>query len=252
MQTDNNANEQRLQQGYQLAYDKACVGLAGKNPVEMAANTGTAFDEEKKVFVIKYINEEYAVSYPAGEVNFVNRQEPVPVPVKVVLLHYLLTASNQPLAGKWISFKEIPGGMIYLQPFDGRVLGAFKAFFGKNASKLVRAGEKIGGRTVKFGDAAITLDILPRLPVTYVIWEGDEEFPANATALFDASAQYYLPTEDLVVAAAAGSSLLNKTSRTLDQNKQPVCSDLPDNYIYITQYLIFTKCHLVLFEEVRI
>lgn len=214
MQTDN-TNEQRLQEGYKLAYEKACAGLAAKQPAEMAANSGTTFDEAKSVFVIKYINEEYTVSYPDGEVNFINRQESVPVPVKVVLLHYLLTATGQPLTGNLISFKEIPGGMIYLQPFDGRVLGAFKAFFGKDASKLIRSGEKIGGRIAKYGDASVTLDILPHFPVTYVIWEGDEEFPANATALFDASAPCYLPTEDVVVAAAAGSSLLNKTCRTL-------------------------------------
>jgi hypothetical protein len=215
MQTDN-MNSQHLQDGYRLAYEKACAGLAAKKPAEMAANSGTTFDEAQNAFLIKYINEEYTVSYPDGEVNFANRQDLVPVPVKVVLLHYLLAATGQPLAGQWISFKEIPGGMIYLQPFNGRVLGAFKAFFGKNAKLLLRAGEKVGGRAAKFGDAAITLDILPRVPVTYVIWQGDEEFPTNATALFDATAQYYLPTEDLVVAAAAGTSLLNKISRTLD------------------------------------
>jgi hypothetical protein len=214
MQTDN-TTPQHLQDGYQLAYEKACAGLAAKNPLEMATNSGATFDEDKGVFIIKYINEEYTVSYPEGEVNFINRQDPVPVPAKVILLHYLLTATGVPLAGKWISFKEIPGGMIYLQPFNGRVLGAFKAFFGKDASLLIKAGEKIGGRVVKFGDAAVTLDILPRVPVTYVIWQGDEEFPTNATALFDATAQYYLPTEDLVVAAAAGTSLLNKVSRML-------------------------------------
>ena len=206
---------QHLQDGYKLAYEKACAGLAARNPAEMAAHSGAAFDETKGLFTLKYINDGYTISYPAGEVKFADRQEEVPIPAKIVLLHYLLTAKGQPLAGQWISFKEIPGGMIYLQPFNGRVLGGFKAFFGKNANLLIRAGEKIGGHTATFGDAAITLNILPRVPVTYVIWEGDEEFPANATALFDATAQYYLPTEDLVVAAAAGASLLNKTSRTL-------------------------------------
>lgn len=206
---------QHLQDGYKLAYERACASLAAHKPESMAENCGIDFDEAAKVFSVKYINESYTISYPAGEVKFANRQDEVPITVKVLLLHYLLSATGQPLAGKWISFKEIPGGMIYLEPFNGRVLGAFKFFFGKNAALLLKAGEKIGGRPAKFGDAAITLDILPRVPVTYVIWEGDEEFAANATALFDASAQYYLPTEDLVVAAAAGSSLLNKTSRTL-------------------------------------
>ncbi|SDF49700.1 DUF3786 domain-containing protein [Sporomusa acidovorans] len=214
MQTGN-SNPQHLQDGYQLAYEKACAGLNKKKPADMAASSGADFDENKSLFTIKYINEVYNVHYPDGEVNFADRQDPVPVAAKVILLHYLLTASGSPLTGKWISFKEIPGGMIYIQPFNGRVLGAFKAVFGKKAELLTKAGEKIGGSNARFGDVAVTLNILPQLPVTYVIWEGDEEFPANATALFDATAQYYLPTEDLVVAAAAGASLLNKTARTL-------------------------------------
>ncbi len=214
MQTGN-STLQHLQNGYQLAYEKACAGLAAKSPEEMAANSGAEFNGEKSVFTLRYINEVYTVSYPDGEVSFAGRQEAVPVAAKVVLLHYLLTASGQPLAGQLISFKEIPGGMIYLQPFNGRVLGGFKAIFGKNAGLLSKVGEKLGGHIAKYGDTAVTLDILPRVPVTYVIWEGDEEFPANATVLFDATAQYYLPTEDLVVAAAAGASLLNKTVRTL-------------------------------------
>lgn len=214
METDN-ILPQHLQNGYKLAYEKACANLTSKDPAEIAANSGVAFDEVNGLFTVKYINEIYTISYPEGEVRFANRQEEVPMAAKVVLLHYLLTATGKPLSGQWISFKEVPGGMIYIQPFNGRVLGAFKAFFGKNAGLLIKAGEKIGGRAVKYGDAAITLDILPQVPVTYVIWEGDEEFPANATALFDATAQYYLPTEDLVVAAAAGASLLNKTTRTL-------------------------------------
>ncbi|WP_425060554.1 hypothetical protein SCACP_12820 [Sporomusa carbonis] len=210
-----NSIPQHLQNGYQLAYEKACAGLAAKNPEEMAANSGAGFDSDKKVFTLKYLNDVYTVSYPDGEVSFAGRQDPVPVAAKVVLLHYLQTAGGQSMSGQLVSFKEIPGGMIYLQPFNGRVLGGFKAIFGKNAALLTKVGEKLGGRIAKFGDAAVTLDILPRIPVTYIIWQEDEEFPANATALFDATAPYYLPTEDLVVAAAAGSSLLNKTLRTL-------------------------------------
>lgn len=212
MQTGN-SNSQHLQDGYQLAYEKACAGLAAKNPEEIAANSGAEFDGG--VFTLQYINEMYTVSYPEGEVSFAARQEPVPIATKVVLLHYLLTASGHALSGQLISFKEIPGGMIYLQPFNGRVLGGFKAIFGKKSGLLRQVGEKLGVTFAKYGDVAITLDILPRIPITYVIWEGDEEFPANATVLFDATAQYYLPTEDLVVAAAAGASLLNKTVRTL-------------------------------------
>lgn len=214
MQTGN-IIPQHLQNGYLLAYEKACTDLSAQNPAEIAASSGAGFDSANKLFTLKYLNEVYTVAYPAGTVSYAGRQDQVPVAAKVVILHYLLTGSGQPLSGQLISFKEIPGGMIYLQPFNGRVLGGFKALFGKNAALLVKAGEKLGGRIVKYGDAAVTMDVLPRVPVTYVIWEGDEEFPANATALFDATAACYLPTEDLVVAAAAGASLLGKTARAL-------------------------------------
>ena len=214
MQTGN-IIPQHLQNGYLLAYEKACTDLSAKNPEEMAANSGAGFDSANNLFTLTYLNEVYTVSYPDGEVSYACRQDQVPVAAKVVILHYLLTAGGQLLSGQLISFKEIPGGMIYLQPFNGRVLGGFKAIFGKKAGLLIKAGEKLGGRLEKYGDAAVTVDVLPQVPVTYVIWEADEEFPANATALFDATASYYLPTEDLVVAAAAGASLLGKTARTL-------------------------------------
>lgn len=214
MQTGN-GTPQHLQNGYQLAYENSCHGLANKNPEEIASNSGADFDPDKNMFTLLYINEKYTISYPGGEVRFLHRQDSVPMAAKVVILHYLLTAQGHGLSGQLISFKEIPGGMIYLQPFNGRVLGGFKFVFGKNAGLLAKAGQKLGARNAGFGDASVTLDVLPRIPITYVIWEADEEFPANATVLFDDTAKYYLPTEDLVVAAAAAASLLSKTARMI-------------------------------------
>jgi len=207
---------ENLQNAYQLSYDNACKQLAQRNdPEKIAVHSWTQFDGQKSIFSVKYLNETYHVSYPDGRVSFAGRENAVPVTAKIVILHYLLTVDEQTLTGEIISFKEVPGGMIYLQPFEGRVLGALKAIFGKNAALLEKAAEKISGRKSGYGDGSVTIDILPKLPVTYVIWEGDEEVKPNGTVLFDASVQYCLPTEDLVVACAAGASLINKTARSL-------------------------------------
>jgi len=205
---------ENLQNAYQLSYDNACRQLAQRDdPQKIAVHSWTQFDEQKSVFSVKYLNETYQVSYPDGAVSFAGGV--VPVAAKIVILHYLLTVDEQALTGKIISFKEVPGGMIYLQPFEGRVLGAFKAIFGKNAALLEKAAAKVGGRKAGYGDSSVTIDVLPKLPVTYVIWEGDEEVKPNGTVLFDALVQNCLPTEDLVVACAAGASLINKTARSL-------------------------------------
>jgi hypothetical protein len=213
----NNIPTQHLQEGYQRAYDNACKELINRNPLEIAQNSGADYDDATAEFRLNYLNENYRISYPTGEVSFCQLDGEVAVTIKVVLLHYLLKAGGLPLTGTLVSFREIPdGGFIYLEPFNNRVLRGLVANFGKKTQLLVSAAEKIGGRREKMGSAAVTLDVLPKVPMTYVIWEGDDEFPANGTVLFDASIRYYVPTEDIVVIAATGASLLNKTAKMLN------------------------------------
>ncbi len=214
----NDTTTQHLQAGYQQAYENACKELAGRNPAEIAGNSGAEYDETTAAFRLRYLNEDYRVSYPEGKISFAERDGEVAVTIKIVLLHYLLKAGGLPLAGTLISFKEIPeGGMIYLEPFNNRALRGLVANFGKKPQLLVWAAEQIGGRREKIGSAAaVTLELLPKVPVTYVVWEGDEDIAPSGTVLFDASIRYYVPTEDIVVIAAAGTSLLNKMAKTFD------------------------------------
>ncbi len=58
---------------------------------------------------------------------------------------------------------------------------------------------KSGGEPVEIGDASFVLRAFPRVPLQYVLWEGDEEFPPSVQLLFDASVDHYLTLEDIVV-----------------------------------------------------
>jgi hypothetical protein len=40
---------------------------------------------------------------------------------------------------------------------------------------------------------------LPRVRLTWVLWRGDDDFPADSTVLFDSKIDDYLPTEDIAV-----------------------------------------------------
>ena len=55
--------------------------------------------------------------------------------------------------------------------------------------------------------------MLPLVPVTCVVWAGDEEIPPSATILFDDSITSYLPVEDIVLAASYGVYALMAHSR---------------------------------------
>jgi hypothetical protein len=61
--------------------------------------------------------------------------------------------------------------------------------FGKDAAGFMRAGIRLGGVEIPYGDKALALRVFPKVPLAYVLWQEDQEFPARVTVLFDATIQ---------------------------------------------------------------
>lgn len=206
-----------LKQAYGLAYSKACQDFQRWDSIDMATSSGSSFDTLSNTFSIHYVNENYRISFPSGDVTYADKNEVVPITVKIVLLHYLVRAGGQPLKNSWISFKDISdGGMLYFEPFTNRVTNYLLGIFANKPQTLVKAGMLLGGTAVDCGDYGVRINVLPRLPITYALWAGDEEFPPRATVLFDVTAPFYLPTEDIVVAAAFCVGQLAKVAKRLE------------------------------------
>lgn len=207
-----------LKHAYELAYRKECEEFQRWDPRDMAQSSGSSFDQATNLISLRYINDLYTVSVPAGEVRLPEKNEPVPNTVKIVLLNYLVRAGGQPLKNSWISFKEIPnGGMIYLDAFNKRIINYLIAVFGGNPESLVRAGGLLGGTVVNCGDYGMQIEVLPRFPVTFAIWAGDEEAAPSATVLYDATAPFYLPTEVLIEATAFCIRQLTRASQSVER-----------------------------------
>jgi hypothetical protein len=47
----------------------------------------------------------------------------------------------------------------------------------------------------KLGDAAICLPVFARVPVTLILWEKDDEFPAEIKVNFDSTVSGHLPLD---------------------------------------------------------
>jgi hypothetical protein len=76
--------------------------------------------------------------------------------------------------------------------------------FSEDFPGFAEAARALGGSPEKLGDAGITIYAFPFVPLTYVIWKGDEEVSSSGTILFDSSVSYFLPVEDIVIAASFG------------------------------------------------
>jgi hypothetical protein len=64
---------------------------------------------------------------------------------------------------------------------------ALLARYGDDPSGFTNAGRHIGGQVEQMGDAAIRLNPFPRIPIYYLLWQGNGEFPPRISILFDRS-----------------------------------------------------------------
>ena len=188
------------QKNYQQSFDLACSSIQGMNLEERAKKAGADYEKGKdgEKITVQFFLEPYQIQFPQMEF-FPPSKKGVSLVARILLLHYLIRADGNPLAGKWVAYKDIPGGLLYGSVFARRVTEPIQRRFGNSAKSFKEAGIKSGGESVEIGDASFILHAFPRVPLQYVLWEGDEEFPPSAQLLFDASVDHYLTLEDMVV-----------------------------------------------------
>jgi hypothetical protein len=170
--------------------------LAALDPKIMAENSNTVYDKETATFKVPHLGKIYQVSYPGGEVTIDNENSEISLHTKILILHYLTFSKGVPLTKQEITYKELPNGSIYIDPFTKRTIKPMLDNFGQRTGEFLELAKRLGGEESTYGDISVTIKVFPNVPITYVIWEGDDEFPASGNILFDGSASYYLPTED--------------------------------------------------------
>jgi hypothetical protein len=188
------------QKNYQQSFDLACASIKGMNLEERSKKAGADYQkgEEGEYITIHFFSEPYRIRFPLIEF-YSPFKRVVSLVTRILLLHYLIRADGNPLTGKWVAYKDIPGGLLYAGVFARRVTEPLQRKFGKTTEFFKRIGIQLGGKPVEVGDASFILHAFPHVPLQYVLWEGDEEFPASVQLLFDASVDHYLTLEDIVV-----------------------------------------------------
>jgi hypothetical protein len=188
------------QKNYQQSFDLACASLKEMNLEERAKKAGADYqkgnDGEKTV--LHFFSDPYSIQFPQIEFYSPSKKT-VSLVTRILLLHYLIRADGSSLNGNWVAYKDIPGGLLYAGVFARRVTEPLLRKFGRSAKWFKEMGIKLGGELGGVGDASFILKAFPYIPMQYVLWEGDEEFPPTVQLLFDASVDHYLSLEDIVV-----------------------------------------------------
>ena len=180
---------------------------------ETAQKAGCRYLGDPSRYIITLLNVAYEVNPADKQICSVQIDSP-PAPAgfleQLCILTYLIHAQDLPLSGKLVKPQTLPGGQFFFRAVHAPPNGKLEKAFGQSPRQLYEIAQRLNAKKCEFGDASIELKILPRLPVTIVIWAGCEEFSARASILFDQTAANHLPLDALFAA-------INLTVKTIIQ-----------------------------------
>jgi hypothetical protein len=192
---------------YKAAIALAVAELKKINPKRLAGLSRCEYyyADTSEWLIVPFFGQPRRVSWPEVRVTPAEGEGELPLTEQILILHYLLNTTGEPLSGREVDFRSVPEGGFYWSAFVSRAKKPLLETFGHDLDLYLKVAAALGGTPRDLGDAAATFMAFPLVPVTHVLWGGDEEFPPDANILFDETISRHLSTED--IAALAGSSV---------------------------------------------
>lgn len=186
------------QDNYERALKIGLEAFARKDPGRVAEKAGAEFAQRR--IILPHLDRHIVLDVDSRSFTIRETGEESPIWLNILAIHYLNNADGRQPLGKLKHFREFKEGSFYEPAFNRRTRDILIAVFGTNPEPVKEAGRKLGGKIIDSGDAAVELAYFPMLPITCLVWRGDDEFPAEASVLFDETADLFFSAEDMAVA----------------------------------------------------
>lgn len=116
--------------------------------------------------------------------------------LELLTLVYLLHAGPHCLSQDLISLHELKTAHFFQGPHELNLDGLLLRF-GRDLEGFGRAAESLGGERRNLADAAYRIAPFPKVPLYYLLWQGDEEFDPRVSVLFDRTVEKFLSADAL-------------------------------------------------------
>ena len=110
--------------------------------------------------------------------------------LRLLVLVYLLNVTDASLTREKISVRDLKDAQFFQGPHTLKTKPLLDVF-GRNHAGFIHAAERIGGSTIDMADAAFRFLPFPKIPLYYLLWDGDDEFAADLNILFDRSIEQH-------------------------------------------------------------
>ena len=164
---------------------------------ETAQRAKCRYLPSSQLYTIPLLNREYVVNLSEKKVLSAEQSLEAGFSEELCILTYLINSRDLPVANKLKTSQELPEGQFFFRGPHKLATEKLEEVFGQCPERLYDVMGEFGAKRREFGDASIELYVLPRVPLIIVIWQGDEEFGARASILFDETAAAQLPLDAL-------------------------------------------------------
>lgn len=166
---------------------------------------------------ISYYGVLYKISRNDARITRADRPgEKVDFQIVLGIYHLFHYSSKNPVnTGRFIPFRDVKGAGPFDPAFKKQILLPFAKTFEGKKDLLITAGECLGFRRLAQSDAGLEADAFVGVPVRFLFWDGDDEFPAQANILFDENITEFTHEETVVTIASDGVRCLTDAARAL-------------------------------------
>ena len=177
---------------------KAWEILKTLEPDDVCKRAGVQYDRAARVYTMHSMGRDFLLALDneqiSGDDLFLKR---LGYFFKLSAPFYLNSAIDIPPTGRLIKPSDLKGGHLFFSGTHALPLDGLAAKYGTNSALFLMKGADLGASAEHYGDAALQLLPFPRIPVSLILWEQDEEFPARADLLFDSSSELQAPLDIL-------------------------------------------------------
>ena len=176
------------------------MGCAAPNPMhwedlrsrpreEILRRPGVETSADNTSYVVRFLESLYLVDPVRERITELkpNPQRELAEEFQILLIRYLVAKNPASLEGKEASEKDFPGGVTFFQGPHTLRTAPIAERYGGNPDAFESRCRELGAVLAPHGDRAMRFLPFPTIPVTYVLWTADEEFPASVSVLFDSS-----------------------------------------------------------------
>jgi len=171
--------------------------LSSRDPQQLAAITQFQLTPENGL-VFRFLNRDFRVDVNARCLRWFEDgrwERTADSLLELATVLYLINVKDvYPLGRDIVGPKDLKEGHFFQGPHELKIAPLLERF-GNDIQGFCKSAESLCGDPVDMADAAFRLKPFPRVPLYYLLWEGDEEFPPRMSVLFERSIEETLAAD---------------------------------------------------------